>query len=117
MTFFRVPIAVAVLCTTVSCSHTFHLPYQAKNLPSPTEVIMRVGERRKLVSEKLFSNFSLSCPAAAIARSLQPEFAAVEHDVAGHISWVVARKPGLAIIVYFPFDYPDVLATRIHVKP
>jgi hypothetical protein len=78
---------------------------------------MKVGERRKIVSEKLFTRFNLVWPGAFIAKSLRPDIVDVEASADSHTAWAVARGPGNATILYYPFDYPPREVSRICVRP
>jgi hypothetical protein len=74
---------------------------------------MKVGERRKAVSEPIFQ-LKEPIPAFAMVQSTDEDVVALDPR-GGHSAWVVAKRPGRAMLKYYPFDFQNTTATTVHV--
>jgi hypothetical protein len=79
---------------------------------------MKVGERRKVVSDPVFS-LKEPLGSFAMVKSTNEEVVALDlhASIRSRSAWVVAKSPGRAVLKYYPFDMPEGTATTVHVIP
>jgi hypothetical protein len=102
--FFFLALTILVLLT--GCGHTYHLPRSAESESESSVVQLEVGERCQVMSEQMLSEFALLdlVPPAGLFRSSDPEVVRLDSKFNARTAWVLAVKPGIAKIDYYPYD-------------
>ncbi len=90
----------------VGCEYRVHLPTAPVNgTLLPKTLVMRIGERKRAMSEPLFSLKQPIFPSALLKTS-NDRVLEVELGISKH-AWLRAVKPGKASILYYPYNVSE----------
>ncbi|HSJ02478.1 MAG: hypothetical protein ACAI34_12045 [Verrucomicrobium sp.] len=113
-------LAVALVLTGASCSYKYYLPRSQRELSTVAQVTMKVGERRKVLSEQPFNGIQMNeaTPVMVMFSSSNPEVVDVDLKAStGAEAWIIAKKAGQSTLVYRGEPDAPVMQTVVKVLP